>query len=86
MSPTAIQTQPSIVLKIGTSYVTRTERGEIIETVDVGPDGLPDWTDATICDHRGAGSLEGYEALVAALDNAERNAGDVGVEVERIKD
>ena len=59
------------------------ESGEVLETVE-WKDGKPDWTNAAICDHRGAGGAEGYQALVRSLKAAEENMALGGFEVIRI--
>jgi hypothetical protein len=82
-------TNPSVVIQIADSYMTKTESNEIIETVVTqGPDGArpgqPDWNDAGICDARGSGGEEGYRSLRLAVELAEENAERMGVEVRRI--
>jgi hypothetical protein len=62
---------PSVVLRLGPSFITRDARGEILETVETLPNGLPDWREAGICDARGSGSRSGHLALCAAVDCAE---------------
>lgn len=57
--------------------------GEILETVDWLPDGKPNWTDAGICDERGIGT-EAWAALVTALENAEKNAEIIGIDIVRV--
>lgn len=59
-------------------------KGEVVETVTWNANHTPDWTDACICDHRGAGGPEGYEALVEALKAAERNMELGGFEIVRV--
>ncbi len=77
------QHQPTVYLVIGTSAIAFDDRGEILETVE-WIDGRPDWRDAGICDHRGAGGDEGYRMLDNALRAAERNAELCGFTVERV--
>lgn len=57
--------------------------GEILETTDFGPDGLPVWTDAGICDGRGT-SREAYLYLNESLDFAEANAKEIGFDIVRV--
>jgi hypothetical protein len=72
--------QPDVVIRIGESYITRADNGEILETVELGmmpgPDGnrAPDWAQAAICDPRGIGGDEGYRTLLDAVNAAEANA------------
>lgn len=76
-------TQPTAYLVIGGSAIAHDERGEILETVD-WVDGKPDWTNAGICDHRGAGGDQGFSLLVSALAAAEQNAALVGYAPVRV--
>lgn len=77
--------QPTVMLVIGGSFITKDEGGEIIETVDVTPFGTPDWECGGICDPRGGGGREGYQALVDSLEYAERNAKFVGLDIVQIE-
>lgn len=65
--------QPPIVVRMDESYLTRTEAGEILETVDLDSSGMPDWDHATVADLRGAGGVEGFQALHSAFDALEAN-------------
>lgn len=76
----------NVYLVIGSSYVTRTERGEIIETVETLPDGQPDWDEAGVCDGRGAGGHDGFAYLDQAIRAAESNAQAIGLTITRVKD
>lgn len=78
--------QPTVVVRLGSSWITRDQRGEIIETNDVDVSGRPDWSQGGICDHRGGGGAEGFRLLAEAMDGLEENARMVGLEVERIGD
>lgn len=64
---------------LGTQY-----RGEILETVVFTHDGQPDWTEASICDHRGGGGEQGYAHLHEALTLLEKNARAIGFEIVRV--
>ncbi len=70
---TTSTTQPTVYLMIDGAAIARDERGEILET-DEFVEGQPDWSEATVCDHRGIGGADGYAALEAALVAAEANA------------
>jgi hypothetical protein len=76
---TTATTQPTVYLIIDGSAIAYEEGGEILETVDFLEDGRPDWSMATVCDHRGAGGPGGFGLLVAALNAAESNARSIGV-------
>lgn len=80
----ATLTQPTVSLRIAESAIAYDEGGEVVETVDFNEDGTPDWTNAGICDFRGAGGEQGYRYLVAALDACEANAVVIGDEVVRV--
>lgn len=75
---------PTVVLQIDGSFITRSVSGEIVEAVDVFPDGTPNWSTAGICDPRGGAGLEGYCDLHVALNAAENNAKLNGIEIERV--
>jgi len=83
MTSTAIA-QPTVYLVIGSSAIARDEKGEILETVDWTDDNQPDWTDACICDFRGAGGEEGFKMLHDALEAAEANAKLIGDDIVRL--
>ncbi len=85
MTPTA-QLQLTDPATGSRSWLAFSERGEILETVDVDALGVPDWDQATVADARGAGGAPAYEALHAALSAAEANARLVGLEVRRVPD
>lgn len=57
--------------------------GEILESMDFGPDGLPNWEYAGICDGRGT-SREAVIYLGEALDFAEANAKEIGFDIVRV--
>ena len=81
-------TQPTVYIVIGSSAITKGDSyqnhpGEILETVEWNDDGTPNWTDAGICDTRGAG-VEAFYALVASLHFAEANARELGLDIERV--
>lgn len=82
--------QPTIVVRMGNSYLARSERGEILEATELvaDEDGLtqPDWDQASICDMRGAGGQEGYEALVRAFEALEANARRAGFTLVTVPD
>lgn len=71
-------------LRIGNSAIAFEDSGEIVETVDYMSDGTPDWTNAGICDHRGAGGEDGYTQLRLALKAAEANARLAGYDIVRV--
>lgn len=75
-------TTPTITVRIGQSHITRDYRGELLETVELLPNGLPDWEEAAICDHRGIGGPEAYESLNNAIDALELNAAQCGEDVQ----
>lgn len=76
--------QPTVYLVIDESAIAFDQRGEIVETVAWNQtNGEPIWSEAAICDPRGAGGHEGFGLLAQALQAAERNAELVGFEVER---
>lgn len=68
------QPQPTIVVRIGDSYLGRTASGNIAETVDLDESGQPDWSNATLIDHRGIAGPEGYRQLIIAFRALETNA------------
>ena len=76
--------QPTLVVRLGDSYLTKTESGEILETLDTFDDGSPDWTTAGICDHRGSAGVLGFQHLASAFDNLERNAAQIGQELTKL--
>jgi hypothetical protein len=76
---------PTVVLYIGGSAIAKDEQGEILEAVDFLSDGSPDWANAGICDHRGAGGALGYHWLKVALEAAEQNAVLCGFEISRVE-
>ena len=84
------ETRPTVYLIMdpggfgGASAITRAASGEILETTSFYEFGQPDWRDAGICDHRGAGGPEGFALLARALDCAEDNAKLTGFEIERV--
>lgn len=80
----ATTTIPSVVILIEGSFIAFADNGEILETVEVTPDGRPDWTHASICDHRGVGGAAGYAELVTALNCAEGNARLMDIEIVRV--
>lgn len=64
---------PDVCIVLGGSALTKTVKGELVETVD-WIDGKPDWSGYGIADpYRGAGGPRGFEALGRALDAAEEN-------------
>lgn len=64
---------PEVYLVLGTvSAITKTVKGEIVETVEWLDNGRPDWSAYGICDPRGT-SFEAFGDLVSALEHAERN-------------
>lgn len=75
---------PTVHLVIAISTIAFDERGEVVETVDYFSDGSPDWSAAGICDYRGCGGKEGYDALRTALFAAEKNARMCGYEIRRV--
>lgn len=78
-------TQPTVYIVIGRSACAFEEISrEAIETVEWNADGTPDWTNVAVCDARGSGGVEGYEALVSALMRAEKNARLCGYEIKRV--
>jgi hypothetical protein len=84
-------TQPTIYIVMGDGAATTPSAiakeegtGEVLETVDWGPDGKPNWAGAGICDHRGPGGELGFMQLSMAIDCAEANARAVGFEIERV--
>ena len=85
-------TTPTVLLQLtdpgsgSRSWLAFSERGEILEAVDVDASGSPDWAAASICDARGTGGSAAYEALHAALSAGEANARLVGLEVRRVPD
>lgn len=68
------RTQPTVTLIIGGSWIAFADNGEILETVEVDERGWPDWTQASIADHRGIGGKRGYLNLAKSLALAEGNA------------
>jgi hypothetical protein len=60
------------------------EAGEIIVT-GYDEDGNPEWGGGQIADPRGGGGVEGFQALHAALEAAERNAVSVGLAMRRVR-
>lgn len=64
---------PTVYVVVGDSAMAHDERGEIVEAL-MTPEGAWDWENTGICDHRGSGGPEGYAALGAALNAAERVA------------
>lgn len=77
--------EPTVVIKIGPSFITCDSRGELLETVDVNPDGTPDWSTAATCDARGGGGSQGYKHLFDAIAHAETNALLCGFEIDRVQ-
>lgn len=78
--------QPTVYLVIGSSHIAfEEETGEILETVDLGDDWEPDWSQAGICDARGGGGQIGVMLLEIALRTAEANARLVGEDVKRVQ-
>jgi hypothetical protein len=67
-------TKTQVIVRLGDSYLKRDESGEIFETVETLADGSPNWDEAGIADHRGAGGAEGYRSLVGAFDALEHLA------------
>jgi hypothetical protein len=63
-----------VYIHIAGSFIAYDDSGEIVETVEVHPDGTPDWSHASICDHRGIGGASGYRDLESALKAGESNA------------
>ena len=86
---TVTTTQPTVYLVLGgdsmvePSAIAYEDSGEILETV-TWVDGKPDWTDACICDFRGAGGVEGFDALRVALNAGERNMSLGGYDIVRV--
>lgn len=79
-----VPAQPTVVLRLGPSYITMLENGVMVETTETLPDGQPDWSCAGECDHRGAGGQLGYTALYTALTAADRCARHSGLRIERV--
>lgn len=78
--------RPNIVIRIEDSYITKDSSGELIETVELLPDGSPDWSAGGVCDERGGGSAAGFRALVAAFHAVEANAASIGVPIRYLSD
>jgi hypothetical protein len=84
MTRTTTTAQPTVWMFIGGSAVAFDTRGEILETADFNDDGTPDWSSAGICDHRGEGGPEGFDALHVALTAGELNAKMLGYDYDRV--
>lgn len=61
---------PTVIVRLDESYLTRTESGEILEAL-LDEDGEIDWPNAICADYRGGGGSQGYEALQQAFDALE---------------
>ena len=65
--------QPTVSLRIGDSHFAFSQKGEVLETVEVVDSGKPesigkpDWNEAGICDPRGTGGEESFEAIRKSL-------------------
>lgn len=82
--PPITRTQPTVTLVIEGSWIAFADNGEILETVEIDERSWPDWTNASICDHRGIGGMRGYNQLRTALEAAEANAKQIVDEIIRV--
>jgi hypothetical protein len=81
--------QPTAYLVLGgsamlePSAIAFDDTGELLETVE-WKEGRPDWTNASVCDYRGQGGAQGFQALVMSLNAAEYNMKLGGFKIVRV--